>query len=314
MDQNIAKSILATICFFDLFDYPLTLVEIRKYLLAFGVFQLSFSALKEQLETAAWFKDKISHRDGFYFLSDREILVDIRRRRYAFGLKKIDLAIKAAKWIRFLPFVKMVALCNNIGSVNIKERSDIDLFIVVKQGRIFLSRLLVTAVVSWLGLRRHGSKIANRLCLSFYLADDDLNLEKIAVGGENVYLIYWLANIMPIYNRHIYDRLLAQNRWLLDRLPFWRPKKVSVDWLAADDFWSRFFRLAFEFLLTDGLGGLCERWAKRIQLWKMSFNKKSLAGFNDGRVVVSDRMLKFHENDRRLFYEEKFEQKMSLWL
>jgi len=43
----------------------------------------------------------------------------------------------------------------------------------------------------------------------------------------------------------------------------------------------------------------------------MSKNNKSLAKENDSRVIISDTMLKFHENDRRLMYQNMFINKLK---
>jgi len=56
---------------------------------------------------------------------------------------------------------------------------------------------------------------------------------------------------------------------------------------------------------------LVELFLKKVQIEKMSKNNKSLAKENDTRVIISDNMLKFHENDRRDFYQNKFKQQLE---
>jgi len=41
----------------------------------------------------------------------------------------------------------------------------------------------------------------------------------------------------------------------------------------------------------------------------MSQRKKDLAVAGDTRVIISDSILKFHDNDRRAEFQQKFEQK-----
>src|SRR3989338_10492249 len=111
-----------------------------------------------------------------------------------------NLWLKVGRYVPFLrivPFLKLVAVCNNLAFGKVKEKSDIDLFIIAKSGRLFTVRILVTGILHCLGVRRHGKKIAGRFCLSFFVDDKNLNLEPIAID-KDVYLAYWIKNIRPV--------------------------------------------------------------------------------------------------------------------
>ena len=58
--QNLEKNLLKTLAFFDIFDYPLTLMEIYKYLPYEPIIEIK-QALGES--------DKIQSKLGFYFLA-----------------------------------------------------------------------------------------------------------------------------------------------------------------------------------------------------------------------------------------------------
>ena len=95
-----------------------------------------------------------------------------------------------------------------------EEDSDIDVFIVIKKGRLFITRALVTLYLSFLRMRRTKKKIKNKICLSFYIADDSLNLEKTAIKND-IYLIYWLSTLVPVYDpQNFYQIIIKNNQWL----------------------------------------------------------------------------------------------------
>lgn len=304
-NKYLEKSIISTVCYFDIFEYPLTLVEIWQWLFTDSPInqEVDLLTVKKILEDSQYLNDKLSFKDGFYFLKNRDDIVLTRLKRYAISGDKNKIAKHGVRALKFLPFLKLVGLCNNSGNNNIRSDSDIDLFIITSKNRLFTARFLITLAISLMRLRRHGRKITNRLCLSFYVSEDNLDFSKIKIIDNDIYLIYWIANLFPLYDREIYDKFLTQNEWIKNWLPNYLPKTGSF-WRKIDDHkLSQLSSKIGEYFLNGSLGDQLEKWLKKIQLFKMSQNNRSLAKENDSRVIISDTMLKFHENDRRLFYQ-----------
>lgn len=308
-----AKSILSTLCYFDIFDYPLTLLEIWQWFLTDNqnFTPVNLSEIKEEIENNPDLIPKVKFQNGFYFLTGREKIVDIRLNRYAISSCKNQLARKGVKILRFLPFIKFVGLGNNAGNNNVKLESDIDLFIITAKNRLFTARFLITLVLGLMRLRRHGHKITDRLCLSFYAAQDNLDFSKIKINDHDIYLVYWLANLFPLYDRGGYSQFILANGWVKKYLPNNSIKQGSFWRQVLDNRWSKFSFKVGEFILSGFLGNFLESFLRPAQLFKMSKNKKSLARANDNRVIISSTMLKFHENDRRLLYQTQFKNKLA---
>ncbi|MBI2634689.1 hypothetical protein HYW82_03420 [Candidatus Peregrinibacteria bacterium] len=117
------------------------------------------------------------------------------------------------RFLRFVPFLRMVAVCNNLAFGRVRAASDIDLFIVAREGHLFTVRIFVTAILHIFGVRRHGEKIAGRFCLSFFVDDSALDLSTIAIE-KDIYLAYWVKNLVPIIDDGVYGEFLRKNEWV----------------------------------------------------------------------------------------------------
>jgi len=294
-NTQLKKAVIKLIAFFDLFDYPLTSREVWRYLNQ-GV---DYQKVREVLKKGS---GKIwAERNGFYFLKDREEIVEIRRFRYNYARKKILRARKLAKFFRYFPGVEMIAVSNIMGEYNLKKESDIDLLIIAREGKIWSARFYCVLVTKLLGLRPKPGKEENKICLSFFLTPRGQNLEELRLSRD-VYFNYWMAGLEPVFNRnYAYENFIKANRWLSEELPNWKLKKEN--WLTREKKILSFLvnLLAFEKLF------------KRIQLVFMNPELKRKMN-QDTCVVINDKILKLHTKDRREYYREEFINKLAKYL
>lgn len=303
--ERLPKSVLQTLAYFDIFDHPLTSEELYRFLYTdFTDFKIDYSDFVERLEHI----DGIEAKQGFYFLPSREKIVETRQRGIKFIEEKMKIAKRGIKKIRWIPFARAVFVCNTVASAGVSEESDVDVFVVVRKGRLWLTRLLITLVLSLFGLRRTKKKIKNKICLSFYVVDSRLNLEDLAIGNNDIYLIYWLAQLIPVYDPDkIFDSIQEANQWIKRYIPnASEPYKVLHRWKVGNSNLNGHVKKFFEKMWGEGYGRVIENQAKNIQLSKMKRNKASVQNENDKRVVIQDDILKFHENDRRVEYRREW--------
>ena len=304
--------IINTICYFDIFDYPLTLNEIYNFLYTGGMSggQYSLAEIEDNLQNNSKLKKIITTQGGFYFLKNRQTIIEARLQRYNIAEHKFRVALRAIKFLKFFPFIKLVAVCNNLSYLNARQESDIDLFIITSKKRLYLIRFFITLLISLMGIRRYGQKISDRLCLSFYITEDNLDLNQIKIAPDDIYLVYWLATLFPIYQRDdFHDNFLQANDWFNKYLPNYQAKKISYRYQVNDTKFSSFIYKSKEFICQNFLGDWLEKLTKYLQHKKMSQNKKDVLVREKNWVIINDQMLKFHEKDRRLQYLNQFEQK-----
>ncbi len=330
MEQRIKQSILATLAYFDIFDYPLTQLELGRFLYAEDGGKWKDTEVAEQLRHLENIH-QLRHKEGYYFLFGREEIVDRRQRNIWFIERKMKKAIRGVKKLAHIPFVRAVFVCNTVSGVGIDEKSDIDVFIITKKGRIFLARAIATLYLSLFNLRRTKRKVKDKICLSFYVADDNLNLQGIslpdlsgvasakidlsgvALAKPDIYLMYWLAQLIPVYDPdNLLSSLQKANTWVKKYLPnaFSGYDLLSRWQVENNKFWQS-LKFFFEKTWQNSYGDLLEKQAKEMQLNKMKMNYTSVQNEPDTRVIVNDKMLKFHEKDKRAEYRERWVQKFN---
>ncbi|MDD3284271.1 MAG: hypothetical protein PHZ07_01625 [Patescibacteria group bacterium] len=303
--EKLERAIVRTIFYYDIFDYPLTSFELWTWLLDY---KCSLYDVENCLSNSANIFRYIESKDSFYFIKGRRDIIKIRKDHRDFSIIKWKKALKIVNRIKFLPFVKMVALCNSIGYFNLNKESDIDLFIIIRGKYIWFSRFFITLIVQLSGVRRHGKKIEDRICLSFYITDENLNIENLQYKND-IYFYYWMIHLMPIFGYKTYIDFMKKNIWVKDRIFNFEKNDPIDSFIVSDSRFSKNFRLFLEKILDNFLGISFNLLLKNLQLAKMSFKRNIV--HDDKDVVINDNILKFHENDRRKYYRDIFLKKIN---
>lgn len=306
-------SLIHTLAWFDIFDYAPTAEELYKYLWKMEL-NLPYPVFLQVLD---YFEEKglVRREHAFYMFADRSGLAQKRNDALWFVEEKMKIAKRAVKKIHWIPFVEAVFLCNTVAFGWPKKESDVDVFIVVKQGRLWLTRFLVTARLSFAKLRRNRKHISDKICLSFYTTDDNLDLSRICIDKEDVYLVYWLNFLIPLYDpKQLRVDLQKNNKWVQSFVSGFYIAKTLPHYAIQNSRISYIIKRFFEIVWFEMYGSLLETQAKKLQKLKMKKNKNSLQDKKDTRVVISDSMLKFHENDRRALFKKMWLERVNTHL
>ncbi len=301
------KSIIATLGWFDLFDYPLKKEELIRYL--FG-YRSKDKVTQEYISDYVHRSEDLSRQivfDGEYFcLRHRDLnrLIKIREQREKYSRQKISKAYRVFYFLRFIPYIKAIFICNNLGYLNADLGSDIDLFIVAEKRRIWSARFYLTGVLKIFNMRPKFDFSSftsldrkDKIDVNFYITEDSLDLSAVRFQNLDIYLIYWLHQLIPIYDVDgVHSRLMRANQWTREFLPF----AQNID---------RYRRLrSYEFIrkaLLKSSTSLEERIWKKIQMKYLSKNIHTFK--NREGVIISDNMIKLHFIDRRREYYKKWE-------
>ena len=299
IDNNkIREAVLKTVVFFDLFSYPMTGWEIWQYL----HLEINLDLLENVIEDMVA-SGTLSQKDGLYFLPGREDLISIRRQRYNFANYKIKLAKRVTKIFKWLPSVKLVAVSNLIGHHNLRNESDIDIFIVSSPNRLWLTRLFCTGLMKITHRRPTKECKRNKMCLSFYAATDGLAMESLRFKPSDPYFDHWFLGLYPIYDNDKYLAYLRfKNPWLKEAFP----NSLLLRENFPNDYFSKNLLDRILFYAANFLNF----WAKKIQLAIMPKELTSLIGKDSG-VVVNDTIMRFYLKDRRQEFLDNYNKRLA---
>ncbi len=282
-NTDIKSELKKIIIFFDLFAYPLSAFELWQYLAD------KFS-LVEIVKVLAELSEEIGQKNGFYFLPGRENIVETRARRYNYSKRKYKSAARFIRVFKYLPFIKVVALANSMGAHNLRDESDIDFFVISAPRRIWLTRFILASAAKFLRRRPTALNKRDKICLSFYVTTESLNLDGLQLAENDPYFFYWLRTLVLLYNKDkTYEKFLALNRIgqsgdsELNGTNHPERKNALLDYLE---------------IIT-----------KNIQLKIMSPALRAAMN-NSAGVVVSDKVLKLYLVDNRAAYAEKYGNKI----
>lgn len=205
-------------------------------------------------------------------------------------------------WLwRSLPFVDAIYLANSLTFNGLKDDSDIDLFIVTSPGRLWIARWWTAWLLWLLRIKKTHRQSRKRFCLSFYVSRDALDLQSVRLQPSDPYLIYRLAHLTCLYQAVPTDpvEIHQANSRIEHFLPQFPGREVIC--LPVPCYLGKTrFKQFIERLHSGWFGDLVE-WVIKlcwvpILLWK----KRKLWPIGKG-IIISDRMLKFHSDQRKKY-------------
>jgi len=203
-----------------------------------------------------------------------------------------------------LPFVRDIYICNSLSFNKLTENSDIDLFFVIEDGKMWRARFW-SVIIFWLfniktkKLEKKWSDNYMKFCLSFYVCESSQNLEKIKKNND-IYLAYRIAHTSPIYQQKwIHHYFTSQNPWIKNFLPNHNLKhNIDFEIWIENKVW--IFKKIIEFFLNNKFWNLLQILIKYIRL-PIIIRKKSKLWKNAKNIIISDDVLKFYEDKRDIY-------------
>lgn len=205
--MELGRSEKVNIKYHDIFDYPLTKEELKKW-------KVGNKARHVKV------KGGIHNKNGFYFLDGRGEIIKKRLEKEKYSEQKLQIAKRAAKVLGKIPTVLFVGITGALAMNNAGVDSDIDLMIITKANKLWTTR-----PVAYLLLKLNGFKIRSpgqkderdKLCINLWIDQTALEWDK---GDRNIYTAHEIAQIKKVVDKQdVYNNFVFKNKWTFDYWP-----------------------------------------------------------------------------------------------
>lgn len=292
------KAILKTLIYADIFDYPLKAYEIHKWLIGSKATLRQTEKALERLSK----KEKVKRKKGYYFLTGKEKLVGKRLIKEKQSKKHLLRAKIITTFLKVIPFIKLIGISGGLAMENADKKDDIDLFIVTKKNRLWLTRLLTIGILGLMGVRRKAemssSKAAGKLCPNILIEEDKLEQE-----NKDIYTAHEVLQMKILWQRNgIYSKYLEDNQWSFKFLPNWTGNQYQV--LSSKYHVSKSKIHNTKYIILNTILNIFEGLSKKFQLMIMKSPK--------GMERIQDGALYFHPNDTRPKVASEYKKRIKL--
>ncbi|MBI5147960.1 MAG: hypothetical protein HZA37_02305 [Parcubacteria group bacterium] len=274
-----AEKITDVLKFYSLLKRPLTLPELRRALSEND--EVSFLPMFEKLDGLVR-SGAVFRSQGFY--SAEPFDVSARKFQDILADKKWKVFLRRSRFFSLVPFVDFVLAGGSMCMGNVGSRSDFDVVIFVRRGRIFTVRFFAALVFGLFGYRRKRimthDEAADKICLNHFVTAASFGAGK----NGNIYQRQLFGNLVPLCGSpDILRKFLGKER--LNDLRF-RP-------------FGRFSpKNAVEAALSGTIGDWLEGALKKIQIWRIENSlKKEKTGYGP-RFKYTDEELEFHPDNK----------------
>lgn len=222
------EAVLRTLCYFDLFQYPLTRKEVQHFLPEHFDPDHTRLALDELV-----CRQQIFLFDGFYSLANDPARVQRRRDGNERAVRLLEKARRIGRFLHQFPFVEAIAVSGSLSKNFADPDADIDFFIITKANRLWTARTLMHLYKKFTFItgRQHYH------CMNYYIDEEAFLLQE-----QNIFTAVEIKTLLPVCGEEATQAFFSANKWADDWLPccdyrLQRSKDPKRSWLKRLGEW-----------------------------------------------------------------------------
>lgn len=301
------QAILKTLAYSDIFDFPLRISEIHRYLIEYSCSETRLAKLlyRNNPNPSELPRIKINEWQGYFYLGDKKPVVQQRIKREKIAREKLKTVKESTAVLQWIPWIKMVAVTGRVAALNCEDEDDIDLIILTQKNRLWLSRLFEFLILTGLRRRRkphQTESLKDKLCPNMYLSEETLKLPH-----QDLFTANELARMKVVWEKdQAYQKLIEMNGWMKEFLPNWTTTKEQKAKNKKQKHGSKmqnFLFLLGNFSFCSSIFDLLERLARFLQIRYMKRKRTS--------EIIQNNLLMFHPEDMKEKVLKQYQQAIT---
>lgn len=221
------KAILKTLIYADMFNYPLTVYQIHRFLISNKPQPLS--VIKQNLKHSLQ-QQIISTHQNFFTLPARVEIISTIAKRQKYSQQKKNRAKQIAQQLSSISSLQALFLTGALAMDNTGSDDDIDVMLVTSPNQLWTTRLKVIRSLDQLGVRRKARMTLAKdlICPNIYVTTQSLG---IPPKSQNLYTAHEIAQVIPLFDKSsVYSQFLNQNQWIKKFLANFPIPNISSDY------------------------------------------------------------------------------------
>ena len=281
-ESVLSQNILKTLCYFDIFSYPLSEEELRSFLQTPALEPIILRAELVDLvaeQQIYRFGDWYQIRDDASW-SDKRILLNQRADQF------MPMARRMARFIGAFPFIRSVCVSGSLSKHCMAADGDIDFFMITAPGRLWLARTLLVVFKKVFLLNSH-----KYFCINYFIDEQHLEIEE-----KNLFTATECVTLLPMYCETPYQNFQSANHWAWQILPLY-PLRASPELKQ-----SSIFKKVAEWCLGGALGTWLDR---RCMQWTVNYWRKKFKHLDPQAFDIALKSRSYVSKHHPLQYQDR---------
>ena len=298
--KSLGESIIKALAYFDIFQYPLSKIELKQFLDQ-PVIEAAFDKTLERLVN----KKTIFRLYDFYSLHNNLLLAQKRKQGNIRAEQLLSKAMKIGRFLYKFPYVRAIGISGSLSKNYADQKADIDFFIITKANRLWIARTLmhIFKKLTFLTGRQH------LYCMNYYVDESALEVE-----NKNIYTAIEVTTLLPVYGKEKLHDFFAANDWVNELLP-----ACSLRLQQMEDPPGSWFQKLVEWMFNNRIGDQLDtylmkitslRWKRKTEKGKCN-EKGQVMGLITGKHFAWSNPESFQEKVLSLYTQKLAELKLQ---
>lgn len=201
---QLEAAILQSVAYAAVFEYPLTLAQLRETLVGMTA---TACEVERCCEASDYLRARIECHDGYYVPAGGAHMIQGRSDRERTSLETLRRHRQLLRALCVVPYTRLVALSGSLAHLNGPASADLDLFVVTDGPRVWSVTVAMVVLAKLWGQRRV-------VCVNYVVSDRRLRLHQ-----QDLFTANQVVHLKPLHGAAVYQRFLDANPFVAECYP-----------------------------------------------------------------------------------------------